>query len=100
MSKDDKFQQALKEDLETQKKKQIKPGSLEMERYLATGYPKIKSREHALEIIAEWKKDHSYCPFELKEEALAYLEALDAKPSAKDIYHPETDRLGNVVLET
>lgn len=98
MNKEEQFKKDLEEDLRKVKKESIKPGSPEMERYLAQGYPKIKTREHAIEIIAEWKKDHSYCPYELKEDALAFLEALDAKPSTKDIYHPETDHLGAFVL--
>ena len=98
MNKDDKFKQDLADDMKQVAKESFKPGSPALERYLAQGYPEIKTREHAKEIIEGWTKDHSYCPWELKEKALAFLEALDAKPSVKDIYHPETDRLGNVVL--
>ena len=100
MNKQDKFNKDLAEDLANVKKASPKPGSQDMERFLAAGYPKIKTREHAQELIEGWNKDHSYCPWELKEDALAFLEALDAKPKVADIYHPETDRLGNVVLES
>jgi hypothetical protein len=97
MSKEEKAIKALKEDLEKVKKDSIKWGSPAYEAYLAVGYPKIKTREHAMELIADWKKDHSSCPYEVKEEALAFLEALDAKPTAKDIYHPPTNFRGEVV---
>jgi hypothetical protein len=100
MTREDKFNKKLAADLKQLAEDQIKPGSPEMERYLAVGYPKIKTRENAKDIIEGWTKDHSYCPYELKEDALAFLEALNAKPSKKDIYHPETNSLGQFVTES
>jgi len=71
---------------EIKKNHSIKPGSPEMEAFLSAGYPKVKTREHANEIIDGWKKDHSLYPYELKEDAIAYLAALDAD------YKPKADK--------
>ena len=62
----------------------IKPGSPEMEAFLAAGYPDIGTREHAKEIVALREKDHSAYPWEVYQRALAFLAALDTKPIAID----------------
>ena len=97
MSKEDEFNKKLAEDLKQIAKESYKPGTPELESFLVVGYPKVKNREHAQEIIEGWKKDHSSYPYELKEDAIAFLEALDKKPSPKDNYHPPTDRLGQLI---
>jgi len=101
MNKYDKFNKDLADDLAGLKEESIKPGSPEMDRYLAAGYaPDILSHEQAELIIADWKKDHNAYPYAIYQKALAYDEAFHAKPTIKHIYHPETDRLGNVVLSS
>lgn len=59
----------------------IEPGSPEMEAHLAAGYPNILTRAHAVEIIARRKANPADIPFDLNQQALAYLAALDAKPT-------------------
>jgi hypothetical protein len=97
MSKDDKFNKALKEDLDKVKDESLKPGSPALERYLAAGYPRIKNRKHATDIVQKYEAGSTLYPYEVYEDALAFLEALDAKPTAKDIYHPPTNFRGEVV---
>ncbi len=57
----------------------IKPGSPEMEAFLAAGYPEIGTRAHAQEIIKIRKENPALVPWELAQKAEAYLAALDAK---------------------
>jgi hypothetical protein len=61
--------------------KHIQPGSVEMESFLAIGYPKIGSRKKAETIIKERQANPAMWPYELYEQAEAFLAALDAKPS-------------------
>ena len=68
-----------------------------MEAFLSAGYADIGTREHAVEIIEGWKKDHTSCPWEFKQKALAYLEALDANPAKMKIYHPLTNARGEMI---
>ena len=58
----------------------IKPGSPEMEALLAIGYPTIGTRKHAEEIIKERKANPALWPYEVAQQAEAFLAALDAKP--------------------
>jgi hypothetical protein len=98
MSEKTDTEQAIKDELDlVAAEHSIKPGSPAMEAFLSAGYADIGTREHANEIIEGWKKDHSSCPWDLKQRAIAYLEALDAKPKASDIYHPATDRRGAII---
>jgi hypothetical protein len=78
---------------EIKKHHSIKPGSPEMEAYLAAGYaPDIMNREQAELIIADWKKDHSSSPYPIYRKALAYLAALNAKPEDAFIFvHPSLE---------
>lgn len=66
--------------LEDAKKQSIKPGSAQMEALLSSGYPDIATRAHALELIAERKKNPMMIPYEVEQRAIAFLQALDAKP--------------------
>lgn len=59
--------------------KHIQPGSVEMEAFLAIGYPKIGSRKKAETIIKERQANPVLWPYELYEQAEAFLEALDAR---------------------
>jgi hypothetical protein len=59
--------------------KHIEPGSVEMESYLAIGYPKIGSRKKAETIIKERRENPVLWPYELYEQAEAFLAALDAR---------------------
>jgi hypothetical protein len=98
MTKQDKFDKKLQEDMQEVRKLSIKPGSPEMDRYLAAGFaPDVLSHEQAELIIADWKKDHTSYPYAIYQKALAYDEAFHAKPSVKDIYHPPTNVRGQVV---
>ena len=89
----------LQEQLESVRKASIKPGSPEHEAYLAAGYPKIRTRKHASEIIAKYEGGSPMYPYELYEDALAFIEALDAKPTAKNVYHPPTNQRGEVIMD-
>ena len=68
----------LREELKNLPK--IKPGSPEMESFLAAGYPDIGTREHALELLKTRKENPALVPWEVEQRAKAFLEALDAKP--------------------
>ena len=56
----------------------IKPGTPEMEQYLAVGYDLSVSDAKA--IIADWEKDHSSWPLDEVKKARAMLAAYNAKP--------------------
>ena len=56
----------------------IKPGTPEMEAFLAAGYPDIGTRAHAQEIIKTRKENPALVPWEQEQRALAFLAALDA----------------------
>ena len=62
----------------------IKPGTPEMETFLAAGYPDIATRAHAKEIIAERKLNPALVPWELAQRAEAFLAALDATAKVID----------------
>lgn len=96
MSKETRFQQKLEQDLAALKQASPKPCSPEMEHYLATGYQRIKTRKHAEELIKKFEAGGNV-PYDVYEDALAFIEALDAKPSAKNIYHPPTNFRGEIV---
>ena len=70
--------EATEKMLEAARKQSIKPGSPAMEVYLSAGYPDIATRAHALELIAERKKNPMMIPYEVEQRALAFLAALDA----------------------
>ena len=57
----------------------IKPGTPEMETFLAAGYPDIGTKAHAKEIIAERKANPAMITWELAQRAEAYLAALDTQ---------------------
>lgn len=58
----------------------IKPGSPEMESFLSNGYPDIATRLHAEELLKTRKENPALVPWEVAQRAIAFLEALDAKP--------------------
>jgi hypothetical protein len=99
MTKEDKFNKALAEDLAKVKRESIKIGSPAHEAYLAAGYPEIGTEEHAKEIISEREKDHSAYPWDVYQKAKAFLDALHPKPGSQKPYHPATDALGQVVFD-
>jgi len=68
----------------------IKPGTPAMESLLAAGYPKIRTKAHALEIIKTRKENPALIPFELAEDAQAFLDALEAK---SEVIDPEPGKL-------
>lgn len=76
----------------------LKPGSPELESFLGAGYPKIGTKKHAQEIIADWGKDHSSCPYQLMEDAKAFLLALNPPAEALKVYHPPTDHYGRLTV--
>jgi hypothetical protein len=83
MSNDRQFEAKLEAELaEIKKNHSIKPGSPEMEAYLALGYPDIGTREHANELIKARKENFNAVPWEVEQRAKAYLAALDARPEA------------------
>lgn len=55
----------------------IKPGTPEMEAFLAAGYPDIATRENANLILEAWKKNPQAYPYETVQKARAFLAALD-----------------------
>lgn len=71
----------LKSDPAVVAEKRIEPGSVEMESFLAIGYPKIGSRKKAEAIIKERRENPVLWPYELYEQAEAFLAALDARPT-------------------
>jgi len=75
-----------------------KPGSEAFETFLAAGYPDIGSKENALELIERRKKNPADVPYDVVKRAEAFLAALDARPTEKDIYHPPTDSQGRVIV--
>jgi hypothetical protein len=58
----------------------IAPGTPEMEHLLAIGYPRIGSVEKAETIIKERKERPELWPYELYEQAQAFLAAYKATP--------------------
>jgi hypothetical protein len=100
MSESVKTEEAVKDVLDQiHEEHSIKPGSPEMEAFLSAGYPQVGSREHANEIIEAWKKDHTSCPWELKEQAIAFLAALNPPAASAVVYHPQTTRRGEVIRD-
>ena len=71
---------ALKQELEDMREKALKPGSPELENFLAAGYPLIGNHAHAREIIEGRDKDHTAFPWDLYMQAKAFEAALYAKP--------------------
>ncbi len=74
----------------------IKPGSPEMETFIAAGYPDIATKEHALELIKTRKENPAMVPWETEQRAKAFLAALDAKPIAID---PTPGQKGTIQTE-
>ncbi len=74
----------------------IKPGTPEMEAFLAAGYPDIGTRAHALEIIKTRKENPALVPWEQAQRAEAYLAALDAKAQVIDPTPGKLDNLQSV----
>jgi len=58
----------------------IEPGTPEMERYLAIGYPRIATVEKARAVIKERKEKPELWPYEVLEQAEAFLAAYEARP--------------------
>ena len=85
--------------LEDAKKTSIRPGTPEFEMYISVGYPEIGTREHALELLAERKKNPAAVPWEIMKKAEAFLAALDTRPTVADVYHPPTDKFGRVIID-
>lgn len=66
----------------------IQPGTPEMESFLAAGYPRIGTRAHAQEIIKTRQERPELVPWELEQEARAYIAALDAKSQVIAVNKP------------
>lgn len=59
----------------------ILPGTPEMERLLASGYPDIGTIENAKRIVKERAENPSLYPFEFARRAAAMIEAFTAEPA-------------------
>ena len=79
-------------DIDLSKLKTLKPGTVEMEQYLAVGYPDIGTVAKAKAIIEERGKNPALWPYEMAEKAQAFLAAYNGKVqviSNRPGYRPE-----------